>query len=123
MAEWELVGLEVEARLSKNPSSGANFEGDAFLRVWISEAGKTFQNINASIALTSSLTKVDSGLGVKMNAEPCKNIGSAIMTGPQHVGIRAVIRKSYDFDDSSDEMLNILLDFSTTGNDLDFFED
>ncbi|CAA2977714.1 Hypothetical predicted protein [Olea europaea subsp. europaea] len=104
MAEWELVGLEVEARLSKNPSSGANFEGDAFLR-------------------TSSLTKVDSGLGVKMNAEPCKNIGSAIMTGPQHVGIRAVIRKSYDFDDSSDEMLNILLDFSTTGNDLDFFED
>lgn len=52
-AEWECVRLEAEARLPKNPvlpnpPSMANSGGDFFLRMWNSEVGKAFLNINAS---------------------------------------------------------------------------
>ncbi|CAI9762410.1 unnamed protein product [Fraxinus pennsylvanica] len=79
-AEWECVRLEAEARLPKNPvlqnpPTVANSEGDFFLRMWNSEVGKAFLNINASTGECSgtktqcpisqmSLTKVgDSKVG------------------------------------------------------------
>ncbi|KAL2550402.1 myb domain protein 17 [Forsythia ovata] len=148
IAEWESVQLEAESRLSKNPllpnpSSGAKSEGDFFIRLWNSEVGKSFQNINESTdecygkttrspaSQTSSLTKVDSGSGVATCAEPCKNIGSTNMID-QHVeptnctkeadnvAVYSNSTRSYDLDDSPDAMLNLLLDFSTTGNDMGF---
>ncbi|KAL2527272.1 myb domain protein [Abeliophyllum distichum] len=120
IAEWESVRLEVES------------------------LGKSFQNINESndecygtttrspASQTSSLTKVISESGVATCAEPCKNIGSINMIDQQHVerpncnkeadyvAIYSNSTRSYDRDDSSDAMLNLLLDFSTAGNDMGF---
>lgn len=128
MTQWESARLEAEARLSSetlpsdlpsSPSPSKNSTADYFLRLWNSEVGETFRNVNngekPALFCSSSSTKCCSlsGSTTKMGAE-CKSSRSCIET------TRTECCSSNEVEeDSSESTLQLLLDFPSD-NDMSF---
>ncbi|KAL2542060.1 myb domain protein [Abeliophyllum distichum] len=105
-SQWENVRVEAESTLSRNvllhnnPSSGCKFDqGDYFIRLWNSEVGKSFQNVNENLQPIKCKTEVEDMTTAYSESS-----------------------KSYEIDDSSDSMLKLLLDFPVGGNDMGFLQ-
>ncbi|KAL6533149.1 hypothetical protein OROMI_027261 [Orobanche minor] len=138
MTQWESVRLEAESRLSVkplplySPSATTSVQGDYFVSLWNSEIGQSFRNINESdrasnshspTSQTSSVTKVESSrktgsgemYGGKSENWKCKKEMDDVAVYSD------MTSKPYDeVDDSSDEMLEMLLDFPVGENDMGF---
>ncbi|XP_054780281.1 transcription factor MYB17-like [Prosopis cineraria] len=111
MAQWESARLEAEARLSKETSLFASHSSaadpDFFLRLWNSEVGDAFRNINVvSSPGSSSSTKCTVATAPTTRAFMASSDDSSI---------------SNDLEESSDTALQLLLDFPIY-NDMSFLE-
>ncbi|KAK4384997.1 Transcription factor [Sesamum angolense] len=148
MVQWESVRVEAESRLSSKPlplstPSGSKLGGDYFLRLWNSQVGESFRNINeitnecegaashSPTSQTSSLTKAESGSRSTTVMGPFKTTGRPEMADQkveiwnckkesEEVTAYSESSKSYEIDDSSDAMMKLLLDFPEGGNDMGF---
>ncbi|XP_011076175.1 transcription factor MYB3-like [Sesamum indicum] len=150
MVQWESVRVEAESRLSNKPlplrtPSGSKLGGDYFLRLWNSQVGESFRNINeitnecegaashSPTSQTSSLTKAESGSRSTTIMGPFKTTSTPEMAGQkveiwnckresEEVTAYSESSKSYEMDDSSDAMMKLLLDFPEGGNDMGFLQ-
>ncbi|KAJ9139892.1 hypothetical protein P3X46_030584 [Hevea brasiliensis] len=140
MVHWESARVEAEARLSMeslllNPSSSVKMENNYFPRIWNSEVGEPFRNINGKdggacespILQASSWTKfgfssVDNDNEFQMMSieqetheqeDNCKP-NADIITGSDSISFN-------EFTDYSDTALKLLLDIPG-GNDMEFLE-
>ncbi|KAK4480751.1 hypothetical protein RD792_013834, partial [Penstemon davidsonii] len=101
--------LEAESRLST--------KGDYFIQLWNSEVGESFRNINENVIVSesspsSSLTKVE---------PPCKITSSIEEKADDEKVFNCKMEvEDFEFDDSSDAMLKLLLDFPVGDNDMGF---
>ncbi|CAI9768197.1 unnamed protein product [Fraxinus pennsylvanica] len=105
-SEWENVRVETKSSLSanalllNNPSLRyKSDQGDYFIRLWNSEVGRSFQNINKNVEPINCKTKAEDMTTAYLDSS-----------------------KSYENDDSSDAMLKLLLDFPVGGNDTEFLQ-
>ncbi|KAE8660470.1 Transcription repressor MYB6 [Hibiscus syriacus] len=140
MAQWESARLEAEARLSKgllffnSPPPLVKPGPDYFLRLWNSEVGESFRNMNGEaktdcrspISQASSSTKCGSVSGVTIDVYP-NMAGSSSTSTTARNQIEDPIDASFssfsnESEDSSDTALQLLLDFPIN-NDMSFLED
>uniref|UniRef100_A0A2P2IPY2 Uncharacterized protein n=1 Tax=Rhizophora mucronata TaxID=61149 RepID=A0A2P2IPY2_RHIMU len=148
MAQWESARLEAEARLSRetslfHPSAPGKTDSDYFLRMWNSEVGETFRRFNqdtkvpcqSPVSQASSSTKggsvsaltadIGHNLGGSFAAasdqtdekecKSCKSYAEDLVAGPDS-------SSSTGLEDSSDNALQLLLDFPIN-NDMSFLEE
>ncbi|KAE8709409.1 Transcription factor MYB39 [Hibiscus syriacus] len=138
MAQWESARLEAEARLSKgslffnSPPPLVKPNPDYFLRLWNSEVGESFRNmngeakINCRSPISSSSMKCGSVSGVTVDV--CPNMaGSSSTSTTARNQIEDAIDASFssfsnESEDSSDTALQLLLDFPIN-IDMCFLED
>ncbi|KAK8502942.1 hypothetical protein V6N13_100241 [Hibiscus sabdariffa] len=139
MAQWESARLEAEARLSKGslffnpPPPLVKPNPDYFLRLWNSQVGESFRNLNGEaktdcrspISQASSSRKCGSASGVTVDVNP--NIAISSSSTPESNQIEDPIDASFsscwnESEDSSDTALQLLLDFPIN-NDMSFLED
>lgn len=143
MAQWESARLEAEARLSKEslilvqspPNKGTN--SDFFLRIWNSEIGESFRNLDkgekTKTACLSPISQASvSGMTMEIgpmgepwsltyrNEEPAECKSSKFFSGYM-MGGRSDSSSSNELDDSSDTTLQLLFDFPGH-NDMSFLE-
>lgn len=130
MAQWEGARLEAEARLSREssllnppPSSGTH-SSDYFLRIWNSEVGESFRNLNktscqspvfsqASSAKCGSVSGTTTEMGV---AQIGSNQNEDIEFKSRNVDTDNVMdssdsSSSNELEDLSDTALQLLFDF------------
>ncbi|KAL8217939.1 hypothetical protein R6Q57_021312 [Mikania cordata] len=131
-AEWESTRVETDARLSMDPILHSSPPGlpdcNYFLRAWNSEAGESFQNAKGSSHLAHAI-KVESD-SVTMQAGPTFN---SILSGVSAYQICKIEAEeatnsgscspnSYKVEKSSDITLDLLLDFPSDGEYLDYLQ-
>ncbi|XP_039046161.1 transcription factor MYB17-like [Hibiscus syriacus] len=127
IAQWESARLEAEARLSKgslfldSPPPLVKPDPDYFLRLWNSEVGESFRNMNGETKtdcrspIASSSTKRGSVSGSSSTSTTARNqIEDRIDASFSSF--------SNESEDSSDTALQLLLDFPIN-NDMSFLED
>lgn len=150
--QQESIRVEPESHHSSTPlllnkPSGSKCESDYFIRLWNSEVGESFRNINESASewgdgaashnspasqTSSFLTKVESGFRSTNLSEPFKademfhqkmDIFNC-KKEPEDVAAYSVSSKSCDeLDDSPEAMLKLLLDFPVgEDDDMDFLQ-
>ncbi|KAK4476576.1 hypothetical protein RD792_015733 [Penstemon davidsonii] len=132
MAQWESARLEAEARLSKESiqqsmpsSSGEKSESDYFLRLWNSEVGETFRQLNKD-----EKEKTDTQSPVSCSSTKCGSL-SGTTTETRLIATDFLAPKtevvlpesdscsSNELEDSSESALQLLLDFPSN-NDMSF---
>ncbi|PIM99959.1 Transcription factor, Myb superfamily [Handroanthus impetiginosus] len=117
MAQWESARLEAEARLSKESLSliPSKLEGDFFLRLWNTEVGETFRNLNKQENVASESPMSSSS--TKCGAVSGTTTETGLILSNQHDESRSCIED--EMEDSSDSALQLLLDFPGN-NDMSF---
>ncbi|GAU49574.1 hypothetical protein TSUD_179880 [Trifolium subterraneum] len=140
MAQWESARLEAEARLSiesshfnnnnNNPNSitKTDSSSDYFLRIWNSEVGDAFRNVNK---ITSCCHSPISAGSLSTNKSDSVTAELASNNPISHSVKEECEWKNYklgsdssssnDMEDSSDTALQLLLDFPMN-NDMSFLE-
>ncbi|PNX88624.1 protein ODORANT1-like [Trifolium pratense] len=148
MAQWESARLEAEARLSIESSSHFNnnnnpnsitktdsSSSDYFLRIWNSEVGDAFRNVNKITSCCQSpisagslsTNKCDSVIAELASNNPISNIVKEEFEWKNYKFCAEDLILGYDssssndMDDSSDTALQLLLDFPMN-NDMNFLE-
>ncbi|XP_059458838.1 transcription factor MYB17 [Corylus avellana] len=148
MAQWESARLEAEARLSResslfNPIPSGRTDSDYYLRMWNSEVGESFRKFSrvdktacqSPVSQASSSTKCGSLSAVSAEIGPIF-AGSSTAGSNQNEDMECKSCKSYteemmagsdsssteDSEDSSDNALQLLLDFPIN-NDMSFLEE
>ena len=118
MAQWESARLEAEARLSREcslfapPSSAlAQPNSDLFLRLWNSEVGDSFRNLQGR-GVDEDDDDVASSSSTKCGS------ASAVTT---EAATLAVGKKEDEEEDESE--LQLLLDFPMINNDMSFLSE
>lgn len=144
--QFEVARVEAESHLSSTPlflnaPLDSKCEGDYFLRLWNSEVGESFRNINDSIsewdgaashsaASQTSFTKVELGFRATNLAETKSSPEMAdqkvelpnCKKEAEDLPAYSDSSKSCELDDSSDAMLNLLLDFPVGDNYMEFLQ-
>ncbi|CAJ2671209.1 unnamed protein product [Trifolium pratense] len=148
MAQWESARLEAEARLSiessshfnnNNPNSitktDSSSSSDYFLRIWNSEVGDAFRNVNKITSCCQSpisagslsTNKCDSVIAELASNNPISNSVKEEFEWKNYKFCAEDLILGYDssssndMDDSSDTALQLLLDFPMN-NDMNFLE-
>ncbi|KAJ9539373.1 hypothetical protein OSB04_032106 [Centaurea solstitialis] len=129
MAQWETARMEAEARLSMESSTPQSLMSspnktttatttDYFLRVWHSEVGESFQNLNKGKLGCFSPASQPSVSGTTAETEPKLDPGPRGVTF--YPGLAHVSSPS-EMEDSSDTALHMFFDFPGP-NELSFLE-
>ncbi|KAH7862694.1 hypothetical protein Vadar_008198 [Vaccinium darrowii] len=144
MAQWESARLEAEARLSKEsllviPPSLGQTSSDYFLRVWNSEVGESFRNMNkgnktpcqSSFSQASSSTRCGSvSIATTETGNPLTGSSATGSTKKEDLENKLYADDSMEnsdsscsseLEDSSDSALQLLFDFPAN-NDMSFLE-
>ncbi|KAK7389987.1 hypothetical protein VNO78_25284 [Psophocarpus tetragonolobus] len=130
MAQWESARLEAEARLSREPylfSSSANrTDSDHFLRMWNSEVGESFRDVNKLDNKGSCQSPISDlgSLSVTTTTDLASNnpVGSSSIVKEDFVwGVSDSSSSSELEQDSCETSLQLLLDFPIN-NDMSFLE-
>ncbi|MFS7925281.1 putative transcription factor MYB-HB-like family [Helianthus anomalus] len=146
MAQWESARLEAEARLSMESSillapstplpPNKKTNTDYFLRIWHSEVGNSFRNINIKgektekIACSSPASQASvSGMTIEMGPKPETELSSSNPepeSKPDNTSIHLYAgfthsSSSNEVEDSSDTALQLFFDFPGQ-NDMSFLE-
>lgn len=148
MAQWESARLEAEARLSMEsslllasstplPPNKRSTNSDYFLRIWHSEVGNSFRNINIKsekCACSSPASQASvSGMTIEMGPKPEAEHSSSYPepepepeSKPEHKSINLYAgfthsSSSNEVEDSSDTALQLFFDFHGQ-NDMSFLE-
>lgn len=122
MAQWESTRLEAEARLSKEslflnlPPSLGTPSSDYFLRIWNSEVGESFRNVNKTSCQSPVFSQASSSAKCGSVSGPTTEIGVTLFGSDQNEDMEF---KSGNVDtdnvmDSSD---------SSSSNELDVLSD
>lgn len=141
MAQWESARLEAEARLSKEslflnppPSSGTP-SSDYFLRIWNSEVGESFRNVNKTSCQSPVFSQASSSAKCGSVSGTTTEIGVTLFGSNQNEDMEfksgnvdtdnvmdsSDSSSSNELDDLSDTALQLLFDFP--GNhDMSFLE-
>lgn len=147
MAQWESARLEAEARLSMEsallltplpPNKKTNT--DYFLRIWDSEVGNSFRNINCKgekhLTCSSPASQASvSSMTIEMGPKPEAELSSSnlepkpefeLETKPENQNVDFYAGFSHssssnEVEDSSDTALQLLFDFPDQ-NDMSFLE-
>ncbi|KAE9445269.1 hypothetical protein RHGRI_001607 [Rhododendron griersonianum] len=131
MAQWESARLEAEARLSKEslflnppPSSGTP-SSDYFLRIWNSEVGESFRNVNKTSCQSPVFSQASSSAKCGSVSGTTTEIGVTLFGSNQNEDMEfksgnvdtdnvmdsSDSSSSNELDDLSDTALQLLFDF------------
>ncbi|XP_076944882.1 transcription factor MYB17-like [Bidens hawaiensis] len=143
MAQWESARLEAEARLSMESSilfapstplpPNKKTDTDYFLKIWHSDVGNSFRNINIKgekIACSSPVSQASvSGMTIEMGPKPEPELSSSNPepeSKPDHKSVHLYggfthSSNSNEVEDSSDTALQLFFDFQGQ-NDMSFLE-
>lgn len=135
MAQWESARMEAEARLSMESSSASvsvlhpspnkrtTTTTDYFLRIWHSEVGESFQNLNKGKLGCFSPASQPSVSGTTIETRPKPDHEQEPRLGgvTYYPGFTHVSSPS-EMEDSSDTALQLFFDFPGPLNDMSFLE-